>query len=335
MKAGEPADPLTREAIDWLIRLADSPGDGRLRLAAETWRHADPRHAEAWDRAEKAWSWLADPAPDPGLDRTGAVRPRARGPGWQPVARRAGGRRWATGAMAASLAVVAAALLLVLLPSLTVGLRADFATATAERRSVVLEDGSTVELGPRTAIDVRFAGGRRSVVLLGGEAFFSVMADPARPFEVQAADLAVRVTGTAFDVHMQGESLRVAVERGSVEAGSSRPGASAPVRLGAGDELVLDRRTGALRQARVSPADVGLWREHRLFVENGTVAEVVDVLRRYQPGWIVLADDALGRRQVAGLYDLRDPDQALRILVGPFGGQVRQVTPFLRIVSGS
>lgn len=344
MKAGDPADPLTREAIDWLIRLAEAPDDVPLRAAADAWRRAEPGHALAWTRAEKAWSWLADPelAPDP----VAAVRSPAprRSPCRDMAARRMAARRMAARRMAArrvaarwaagALGAVAAALLLFLLPSLTVGLRADLTTATAELRRIELEDGSIVELGPQTAVDVRFASDRRLVVLLGGEAFFSVASDRSRPFEVQAAELSVRVTGTAFDVRMQGDSLRVAVERGSVDAGSSRPGTSSPVRLGPGDELVLDRRTGVLRQARVSPADVGLWREHRMFVENGTVAEVVEVLRRYQSGWIVLADGTLARRQVAGLYDLRDPDQALRILVGPFGGQVREVTPFLRIVSG-
>lgn len=311
MKTGEPPDPLTREAIDWLIRLDEAPDDADLRAAAEKWRRAAPERALAWSRAEKAWAWLGDPVPDP-------VAP----------VQVSTGRRWLAGAAAA----IAAALLVLWLPSMLTNVRADFATATAELRRVVLEDGSTIELGPQTALDVRFSESRRTVALLAGEAFFDVTSNQARPFEVRAGDLTVRVTGTAFDVRLLGDSLDVGVKRGSVEVSTAV--AAFPVGLGPGDRLTVDRRSGVVRRGSVPPDDVGSWREHRMFVEKATVAEVVDVLRRYHSGWIVLADDSLARQQVAGSYDLRDPDQALRILVGPFGGHVREVTPLLRIVSG-
>lgn len=320
MKTQDPADPLTREAIDWLIRLDDAPHDAGLRAAADAWRRSNPDRAAAWGRAEKAWSWLADPVPDPvGRGRRAAHRQRKHT-----------GQRWLAGLAGA----MAAGLLMLYLPALLTSLRADYATATAELRKVVLEDGTMVELGPQTALDVRFTAGRRAVVLLSGEAFFNVTADHSRPFEVEAGELFIVVTGTAFDVHLQDNAVSVGVEHGSVDVRSSLPASSSPVRLKPGDQVTVDRRSGVARRTTVAPEDVAAWREHRMFVENATVAEVVEALRRYQSGWIVLADDGLARQKVAGLYDLRDPDQALRILVGPFGGQVREVTPLLRIVSG-
>jgi transmembrane sensor len=318
MKPSKSADPLTQEAIDWLIRIADAPDDGGLRAAADAWRRRTPEHAEAWARAERAWSWLADPVVDPAA----AVPPI--------VARRRVRRRWLVGVAGA----LAAGLLMLFLPSLATNLGADFATTTAELRKVVLEDGTVVELAPQTALDVRFTAGRRSVALLSGQAFFEVAYSSERPFEVLAGELSVIVTGTAFDVRLQGNAVSVAVEHGSVEARSSFAASLSPVRLQAGDQLTVDRRSGVAMRTRVVPQDVGAWREHRMFVDNATVAEVVDTLRRYRPGWIVLADDNLAQQKVAGLYDLGDPDQALRILVGPFGGRVREVTPLLRIISG-
>lgn len=327
MTTSDSADPLTKEAIDWLMRLAEAPNDAALRAAADAWREAGPDHALAWTKAERAWRWLGDPRPDPvgsshKLASTSAGRPLLK--------RRSTGRRWTAGIVGA----IAAALLLLYVPSVLTSLRADFATTTAELRQVALEDGTIVELAPQSALDVRFTADRRSVVLLSGEAFFEVAANPDRPFEVRAGELSVLVTGTAFDVRLQKETLAVAVQRGSVQAQSSFPASSSPVRLGVGDQLVVDRRTGAAQRIRVPAGEVGAWRDYRMFVERATVAEIVDVLRRYHPGWIVLADRDLGRQQVAGLYDLRDPDQALRILVEPFGGRVRAVTPLLRVISG-
>lgn len=327
MTTSDSADPLTREAIDWLMRLEEAPNDTALQAAAEAWREAGPDHALAWTRAEKAWRWLGDPTPDP-VERPGTLAPTPAS--HAPRKRRLAGRRWAAGIVGA----IAAALMLLYVPFVLTSLRADFATTTAELRQVTLEDGTIVELAPQSALDVRFTANRRSVVLLSGEAFFDIAANPDRPFEVQAGELSVVVTGTAFDVRLQKESLAVAVERGSVQVQSSFSASSAPVRLGPGDRLVVDRRTGVASRARVASGEVGAWREYRMFVERATVAEVVDALRRYHPGWIVLADRGLGQQQVAGLYDLRDPDQALRILVEPFGARVRDVTPLLRVITG-
>lgn len=327
MTTSEPADPLTREAIDWLMRIEDAPHDVELRAAAEAWRRAGPERALAWERAEKAWRWLADPTPDPVGDTR---RPASTASVHRLTRRKPARGRW----LAAAAGALAAALMLLYLPSVLTNLRADFSTATAELRQITLEDGTMVELAPQTALDVRFTADRRSVRLLSGEAFFRVVSNPARPFDVQARELSVLVTGTAFDVRMLESSLTVSVEHGSVQAHASFPASSPPVRLEPGDQLTIDRRDGVSRQARVSPQEVGSWREHRMFVEKATVAEVVDVLQRYHSGWIVIADRGLARQQVAGLYDLRDPDQALRILVGPFGGRIREVTPLLRVISG-
>lgn len=325
MTTSEPADPLTREAIDWLIRIESAPQDADLRAAAESWRRAGPDRALAWARAERAWQWLGDPAPD----SVQQVRASALYEDWSSGEPRRS-RPWLVGVAGA----LVAGLMLLFLPAMLKSLRADFSTATAELRQVMLEDGSLVELAPQTAIDIRFNKDRRSVRLLSGEAFFRVTPEPSRPFEVQASELSVLVTGTAFDVRMLEQSLTVSVEHGSVQAQSGLTGLSPSVRLGAGDQLTLDRRNGALLQTRVPYQDVASWREHRVFFEKATVAEVVDILQRYTPGWIVIADRNLARQQVAGLYDLRDPDQALRILVGPFGGRVREMTPLMKVITG-
>jgi transmembrane sensor len=71
-----------------------------------------------------------------------------------------------------------------------------------------------------------------------------------------------------------------------------------------------------------------------MFVDGATVSEVIAELRRYDSGWIVVTDGNLLRQRVTGLYDLRDPVEALRVLVGPFGTQVRSISPLLTVVSG-
>lgn len=326
MTANEPLDPLIEEATDWLLRLEEESGDAGLRAAAEAWRQADPAHARAWVHAERAWRLLATRKPQP------ALPPRAP-PATAPASRLArvpAPARWAAAVAAALVALFA---VLYLPPALT-RLQADFATETAELRQITLEDGTVIHLAPLTALDVRFTADRRSVTLLAGEAFFKVVPDRARPFEVQARELSVTVVGTAFDVRISDVTLSVGVQQGVVEARSGFAASPPPARLGPGDRFVVDRRNGYVRRTRVPPEEVASWRDHKLFVEGATVAEVVDELRRYRSGWIVFAGGGLADQRITGLYDLQDPDAALRILVGPLGGRVREVTPLLQVISG-
>lgn len=318
MPHSAPLDPLIEAATEWLLQLDAAPDDAALRAAAEAWRHQSEDHARAWKRAERAWNMLAgQPEAVPGMPPMVAVAKT----GWF-----AGKGRIAA---FVSLAVV----MLVVAGVQLIGPRADFVTATAELRQIALNDGTRIDLSPQTALDATVAEGRRSVKLLSGEAFFEVAPDPSRPFEVQAGELTVRVVGTAFDVRMSAEALTVSVAHGAVEVrtvGSPME----PLGLTPGDQVTLDRKSGAIRRSRIPPEEVASWRGHQLFVESVPLGDVVADIRRYSGKWIVFQDSRLAAQQVTGLYDLRDPDRALRVLVGPFGGRVREVTPFLRIVSG-
>jgi len=317
MASSEPIDPLIQKATDWLQRLEALPHDATLRGAAETWRTESPEHARAWARAERTWRLLEQiPFSNEGPSRGRATVAHH----WLQTHR----------AMAASFIVALA--LMVMIPMWS-GPHADFATETAEVRRVTLEDGSLVDLGPQSALDVAYSADRRAVTLLAGEAFFTVMPNADRPFEVKSGDLTVTVVGTSFDVRVSADQLSVGVTDGTVEARYTRA-LDRPVRLTAGDQLSITRSTGTVRQSSVPPAELGAWRSHQLSVENMPLREVVAEIRRYSSAWIVFDDRRFADQQVTGFYDLRDPDRALRLIVRPFGGRVREVTPFVRVISG-
>jgi transmembrane sensor len=315
MTESKPDRQLLKEATDWMIRLSAAPSDRTLQEAADAWRQGDPAHALAWRQAERAWRAVGHAQPAEPM-------PRAQIASRRPA-------RW----------MLAAASLLVILvvalyaPRFVTGLGADHATAAAEHRRIGLQDGTAIELGAATALDVRFDGQRRTVDLLAGEAFFSVARDDSRPFVVEARGVSVKVTGTAFNVRLLEESVAVAVEHGSVEVAAAGSLAAKPMRLEAGQQLAVGRN-GSVDLGTIPASEVAAWRRHKLFVDGATVADVIDELRRYGRGWIVVTDDGLLRQQVTGLYDLRDPAEALRVLVGPFNARVRTVTPLVTVVSG-
>lgn len=322
----EPNDTRSRlfdEASAWLIRIRENPNSAEVRAAFEAWRLTTPDHEQAWNELCRVWSAVGKAEafyrplspPRPTYIRTPVLTPR----------------RFVT-VLAFACVVVGAAWLGT--PSLITRLTADHVTATAELRTITLDDGSTVELAPNSALDVEFNGDARQVKLLRGEAFFDITKDPNRSFRVLAGGAQVEVLGTAFNIEITDTATHVSVARGSVAARSlnspAQP-AESPLRLG--DAVSIDRQSGDAVRTVVSADDIGAWRQGRLVVRNASIASVIDVIRRYDSAWITLADTTLGERRVTGIYDLHSPALALGALVDPFGGRVTSLGDTVRVIT--
>ncbi len=313
-------DPVWDQAMDWLLALHAAPDDAGLRHDLAAWRAADAAHDRAYSRAERVWrvtGGLAPAAPviAPDAPVVVALAPRRRPALAYGVA-----------------ALLAACLILAILPWAMLRAEADFLTGTGERRQLTLADGTVVDLNADSAVAVDYTADRRDLVLLAGEAFVTVGTD-ARPFRVRAKGMTVVDIGTAFDVGISDDSFAVAVEHGAVQvayAGGLQP---VDARLGPGDRLRIDRASGAAARRSGPPDQIAAWRQGRLIVEDATIGEVVDMLRRHHRGMIVLRDDALAARRVTGVYDLADPVAALRTALRPHAGVVDAYTPYLLVVS--
>lgn len=318
-------DPVWREALDWLMRCHAAPDDAALRRELRAWLVRDARHAAVFHRAEAVWRLTGEAA---GKHRGPKDRRASAAGGW--VGRTAN-RRVAVGALAASG-------LIALLPAVRRHLEADLRTGVGEVDATSLPDGSRVHLDAGSAMAIHFDGAERGVTLLEGRAFFEVMPNHARPFTVAAGAVKVRVTGTAFDVGIGAGSVAVAVASGGVAvevgAGTGLAARSQAVRLGSGDQLTMNRATGAVRIDRVAVDAVAAWRSGKLVVNGATVAEIVETLRRYSTSLILLLDDGLAVRRVTGVFDPRQPAAALRAAVTPYAGVVEEPLPYVITVSG-
>ncbi|WP_183029996.1 FecR family protein [Altericroceibacterium spongiae] len=320
------------EAARWYTRIleADEP-DVEARFDA--WLEADPLHVECWAQITGTATVIARTEPirrshwtepfvareAPPRARTGKTAHRAARRGWRRHVRLKG----------FAAAAVAACALAVIAPGAMIRLNADMLTATGEVRHVTLADASRVALGPDSAIDVDYTADARTVHLLKGQAWFEVERDPGRPFRVQAEGLTATVLGTGFDVRMIGDTTRVSVAHGRVRVANN----SASRLLTAGQWVKA--AAGRLTGGNSRPASLGLWRDGEIVARNGsTIASVIDELRPWYSGHIVLASDGLGAQPVAGFYRTDEAVRTIRNLVGPYGGKVTTVTPWLIIVSG-
>jgi ferric-dicitrate binding protein FerR (iron transport regulator) len=110
-----------------------------------------------------------------------------------------------------------------------------YATASGQRASITLANGTHVTLSPGTRLDASLdARTGRTQVRLAGEAFFTVTAHSTHPFTVQTDRSVTRVLGTTFSVraYPTEASTRIAVADGrvAVQRLRSHPAQSRSVR---------------------------------------------------------------------------------------------------------
>jgi transmembrane sensor len=314
------------EAASWFLRLSESPDDPRLNEKLAAWCGQSDLHREIWNRTRDAYDVFGKTVPaHEGKWAVHAPVRELRPPRTSPA-------RKLRFVAAAAIAALAASIALVVLPGLLLHLNADYATTTAEVRVLELEDGSFVHLAPRSAVDVLYDDRGRKVRLLSGQAFFEVRRDASRPFTVDSGGIVTTVLGTKFDVRLENEGVSVAVREGHVRVADMRRSNSGAHDLLAGDMLHVGGG-GTPTLATIPSSDIGDWSEGRLVVRHRPVSEIVDRLRSYYGGVILMSDTAFSRLQVSGVYDPKRPIATLDNLTRLHGATMRQISPWLVLVT--
>lgn len=189
-------------------------------------------------------------------------------------------------------------------------------TLAGQRDTVLLADGSTVILAPDSRLEIIDpADGTRSVEL-SGEAYFSVMTDPDRPFRVRAGESVTEVLGTGFNVRARGgaEPVVVAVRSGRVTFGRSS-GDGERIVLESGDVGRLGPAGGPEREAGADSGQWLAWLDGVLEFDGAPLDHVLAEFARWFGVEIRLGDAALGARRVSGRFATGTPELALDALV--------------------
>lgn len=285
---------LSDQAIDWVVRLhsgvAGTPEwDGFL-----AWRALSPAHEAAAQEAEALWDGLG----------TAGVRVRAEG--------KAGRGRITRRAFMAGGVIAAFGLAATASGPLRRRMLADYSSGVGEAREVMLPDGSRAWLNSSTALALDYSGPRRGIRLLEGQALFTVMPDPARPFVVAAANGWTRAVGTVFDVDMRADSVAVTVVEGVVAVGiDGGPPDGTTMRA---DQTVRYGRGGITTPQSVDATMATAWRRGKLIFNRRPLEDVVSELRRHTHAQIVIAGSSLKALEVTGVFDLNDPQSVLETI---------------------
>ncbi|MFC4308197.1 FecR family protein [Steroidobacter flavus] len=227
----------------------------------------------------------------------------------RPVEVRSRVRLWAVAASACMIAILGAWFAL--------GLRGDLIESKqAERRQVMLEDGTVVQLEPETRLRVKYEDELRRVELEQGRALFRVAKNPQRPFVVSADETSVRAVGTAFGVETGSRGVVVTVAEGKVAVADSPKARSsgAEIFLTAGQQVIVPD-SGTVAPVRAVDTTRALaWAQGQLVFENDTLADVVQEFNRYNRVQLSITDAQLAARKVSGVFDATDSETLLAFI---------------------
>jgi transmembrane sensor len=203
-----------------------------------------------------------------------------------------------------------------------------YASAIATQQSVTLEDGTRVTLGGATQLVTHFSRGRREVELTNGEAYFEVVHNANRPFEVRAGDVLIEDIGTAFNVRRTGKYVTVAMAEGRVRVADASRGGHNSLEAVAGQSVTYDPSRAAMNIAAIDPAHAAVWRDARLEFDNEPLSVVVANINRYRAQPLRIADASLNTLTFTGTVKADAIDnwlhalpQVLPLKVGVVGGE--------------
>lgn len=304
-----PSNLLRKQALDWLVRQQSGNFSRAERSEFERWLAQSPDHVEAFESLRKVWEDL--PCPEPQL---AVARRHYR-------SRRAALVRSAM-AIAAVLLLVAGSIIRHEWPVIT---EAAYHTVKGEQRAFTLPDGSRIELATDSEVALHYGWTRRTLELKRGEALFDVAPSRIRPFEVIAGGARIRDIGTCFDVALGPQRNRVTVLEGAIELQLTGTGESR--QTDAGQAMAYN---AAAILSEPALADIGAavaWRNGKLVFQATPLKQAMAELERYHPLKFIIADPALQRLPVSGVFESANIALFLTTLEAVFPLDARQASP--------
>ncbi|MNL03225.1 fec operon regulator FecR [compost metagenome] len=313
-------DPVSEQAIDWMVSLRAGKPDAALQARFNAWLAMDPAHAQAWAKLQERLGGSFNTVR--ALDRR---VPGQAGEARQLLLQPHGSRRDALRVIA-GLGLLGGGLWLGARSPLGDSLLADLHTGRGQRQDFTLTDGSRLSLNADSAVDLQFDEQQRLVILRHGELMIQVAADPRRPLRVRTAQGEIRALGTRFLVSQEQDASRVVVLQHSVQA-----------RLIDGTTLDLQEGQSALINARHITPVVGDqrhradWLSGRLNVLDEPLEQVVEALRPYSRGFVRVSPEVRHLR-VQGVFPLDDPDRTFTALAETLPIRVDRYSPWLTLI---
>lgn len=294
-KTAAPDEQVVRQAIHWMLRLRGN-GDAELHGACEYWRGLSADHELAWQRVQQLDRELGQGLK--ALPGSGLVLDNAS----QRLRRRQAIK------LLSGIAVGGTALWLTRDIAPWERLTADLTTATGERRSLDLADGTRLQLNTDSAVDIRFGAQQRLLDLRRGEILVS---GPAQglPLRVRTDHGLLETRGSRFVLRQGKAASRVSVLQGSV---ALKPAIGLSRQVAEAGQSFDITREGILPVPHLD-MEAGAWAEGLIVTRDMRLADFLAEVSRYRNGRLACAESIRDLR-LSGVFRLNDTDKLLALL---------------------
>ncbi|MDR3462211.1 MAG: FecR domain-containing protein [Beijerinckiaceae bacterium] len=208
-------------------------------------------------------------------------------------------------------------------------LSADHLSLTGECKTIQLEDGSALTLGPRTAVDVAFRAGTRNLFLRGGEILLKVRDEPSAELSIGTDGMMLQADAGTFVVRRGGRNQSMAAIDTAARVvcrGSSK------MTLARGECISFDG-TRIVRKA-INIRTETSWVDGLLFVNNESLGFVIDRIRPYFAG-VIRIDPAITQLPVTGVFPLNNVALALDTIAKALDVSVQRFTPYVVMIGAA
>lgn len=274
-------EPIVRQAIEWQMCLRAGAGNAELQQQWQDWLRHDPRHQLAWQRLQQMDGLFQSSK----LPASHSI----------PLLRRAEAdlsRRRTLKLLGLGLALGGSGLLATQAPP---AWRADFATATGERRRVTLPGGANILLNSGSAVDTD----NGELRLRSGEVLVEGTDWRAR---CRFAQCTAQQASVLLREHEQHSEIRV--QHGEVLIST----VSGQRRLLAGEAISIS--ANGIRPLGKGPIDPFGWTRGLLVVNDIRLADFIAEAARYRRGWLG-CEPAIANLRLSGVFQLDQPETML------------------------
>lgn len=298
-----PSPRVVKQAIHWMLQVRESGDSPHLLAQCEQWRGASHEHELAWQRVHSLQQEMNLRA----VPGAGVIALQTLESSQQRLQ-----RRQALKLLGGALMLGSAAWLgkdLGVLDPWT----SDLVTATGERRSVRLPDGTLLDLNTHTAADLAFDDRQRLVRLKHGELMLTCAEHPSgpagRPLLVRTEDALVEGFDGRFVVRQMRDCTQVSVSQGHVAIHQPATGGLQWVRSGEAFRVDAQGATPMPQQ----DMDAGAWADGLIVTRNMRLGDFLGEVARYRHGYLSCADD-ISNLRLSGVFRLEDTDTLLQLL---------------------
>jgi transmembrane sensor len=280
-------DPLTETALEWLVKLHSGHQTETDWQEYDAWKMANSQQTAAAIEAENLWDSLGTAIKPPSSNKI---------------------KKSITNLVFVFtiIGIILASVINHEAFNSPASLFADIRTSKGEINTLILSDGSKLQIDTSTSLDINFSENKRQLTLHTGQIHVNVTPDKNRPFEVITGKGVIQALGTAFNVRHLNDRSEVIVTEHSVKITLNNESTV----LTNGYQLDYDEtELGTPRIANINSQTA--WLRERFIFNNTSLSDVIKELQRYSTSKIIFLDSELKTRKITGIFNTKDTHDLL------------------------